>query len=120
MASTRAVPAAVLEAGNRSSVAGQPLCPACKVGYLQPYKVWIGLSSGGEPWEGVKALSGWVAVCEGNARHNEKMRELYALAERVPAEDDLVDVVGCGFTMPMQALWPDAKVVWKGTELVPR
>lgn len=74
----------------------QPLCPACRDGRLHPYRVTIPLGFPG--FQGVQALTGWVARCVGNGdyvRAMQKMREKYPDVW-VPEE-----VESCGFVMPM-------------------
>jgi hypothetical protein len=113
---TRAVPSSWLaNCATWPGESGQPLCPACEGGYLHPYRVQINLTDkdSGAAWGGVRRLVGWVAVCVGNYEANAAARRAHAAAAGdvsvspvEPAVDtrDLVDVDGCGFSMPMQAL----------------
>ncbi len=76
------------------------MCPACKVGHLQPYRVEIGLWAEPGGWQGADALVGWVAVCSGNGHEVVNGRRLYEEAEQVPP-DDVPVRSACGFSMPM-------------------
>lgn len=82
-------------ARSNGSLTGQPFCPACKRGYLHPYKVQISL--GPLPHHGATGLEGWVAVCEGN--------EQYIRAWNTEWPDEPYDgpeFTSCGFSMPLQ------------------
>jgi hypothetical protein len=82
---TTAVPDEVLAAANPGGT-GLPLCPACHLGRLRPYKVEVQVSDAPRGWDGVNYLFGWVLVC---------------LAQD-GAETEL-HPLGCGFTMPVTA-----------------
>lgn len=100
MSTTWAIPSDWLARSNRTSTTGRPLCPACKGGYLHPYKVEMSLSADPQGWHGVNALVGWVAVCFGNKDEAEHSRRLYEEAGETPPEDDPLHEP-CGFSMPM-------------------
>lgn len=98
---TTAVPVDWLRRAGMSQVTGQPLCPQCRVGYLHPYVVEIGLEVDGEQWRGADYLVGWVAVCVGNEDYVRAKAELYEAAEDVAPSQEIM--VACGFSMPMAA-----------------
>lgn len=81
MSGTAAVPLDVLAAANPGTPwAGRPLCPGCKLGQLHPFEVQVGLCRDPRGWHGVHYLTGWVAVCDGNAEYRQEP---------------------CGFAMPL-------------------
>lgn len=100
MSRTTAVPLDELAAANPGELTGQPLCPLCKQGYLQPYVVSIGLGTQGRRMHGVVELVGWTAVCVGNQDYlSAKYAALAADGDaEVPA---LVGSLPCGFSMSM-------------------
>lgn len=103
MSQTRAVPWKVLETANRTLPFALPLCPRCRVGYLQPFHVTIGLRGGGVTgFEGADFLEGWTAICHGNQPFRETVAEM---ARNVTGHDDELPEVevspACGFSMPM-------------------
>lgn len=102
MSQTTAVPAEVLRKASMSVTTGKTLCPQCRVGYLDPFLVEIGLSVDGQPWQGADYLVGWVAVCGGNADEVAARNALYDANGDVP-EDEVYVSLPCGFSLPMQA-----------------
>lgn len=111
MSQTRAVPAALLEAANRTQTGGMPLCPRCRVGYLQPFYVTVSTRDPGSGWgfEGADYLEGWVAVCHGNAVYREQLRAQIAALDTAAGqggqewEPELELAPACGFWMQMTA-----------------
>jgi hypothetical protein len=97
---TVAVQADWLAEADPTSLTGQPLCPACKVGYLHPYRVVVSLRKGDRAWHGADSLVGWVAVCEGNAAYNRAARKMYADAE-TEQPSEAPEHPPCGFVLPM-------------------
>lgn len=96
MTGTRAVPLSALPALNGGHGTGQPLCPACNGGRLHPYEVTVIVpgTTGVEALVG-KTLTGWVAVCKGNAdylRHPDYQEDAEGLELSPP----------CGFSMTLQ------------------
>lgn len=80
---------------------GQPLCPACTGGRLQPYLVTFSLPATGLNFTGehVNELSGWVAVCVGNRSYlRDRNRRLADVGS--PFSDE-TEVEPCGFSMPL-------------------
>lgn len=84
MSGTTAVPSDYLARASQRDD-GRPLCPACTMGRLHPYKVTIGLTVV-HGWSGADYLEGWVAVCQGA-----KAGEHFVVDDHPP----------CGFTLPM-------------------
>ncbi len=104
MSETRAVPSTLLAAANRDSVAGGlPLCPACLTGYLQPFRVTIGVREPGQPagFGGADYIEGWVAVCQGNSAAAAGLDRLRV--EAGVAFEATPVCQPCGFTMQMSA-----------------
>lgn len=102
MSATTAVPNEWLRKANLSvSGTGRPLCPQCKVGYLHPYLVEIGLSWNGLAWNDADYLVGWAAVCAGNADDVQQRVALFEANDDDPGDE--VVHPPCGFAMPMQA-----------------
>ncbi len=100
MSQTRAVPLEWLARASRTATTGRPLCPSCKAGCLQPYRVEVDLAAEPGGWQGADALVGWVVICSGNADEVANKRRLYEEVEQVPPDDDPVHPA-CGFSMPM-------------------
>jgi hypothetical protein len=97
---TTAVPSDVLAAANPDAPwAGRPLCPACKFGHLHPFEVQIGLCREPSGWHGVRYLTGWVAVCVGDAEH--RRTEAEEARRRNQFVEDLDVQEPCGFAMPL-------------------
>lgn len=102
MSQTTAVPADWLRKANMSVTTGQPLCPQCRVGYLHPFLVEVGLGADGLSWHGADYLVGWVAVCVGNADEVAAKNALYEANGDDPGDDVAVSLP-CGFVLSMQA-----------------
>ncbi len=100
MSETNAMPLDLLDEVNYGN--GQPLCPGCIGGRLHPYKVEFGTGYiPGRGWQGVDYLSGFVAVCVGNASYLAMLAKEYArLGEEFEPDPE---VPACGFSMPLTA-----------------
>ncbi len=101
MTGTTAVPLETLAKAGMATDSGQPMCPRCKIGFLHPYMVDIGLEVDGESWYGVDYLIGWVAVCVGNADDVDARERIYRQAKELPPAE--VVHPPCGFSLPMAA-----------------
>lgn len=100
---TVAVPEGLLALANPQSPGGMALCPRCRGGYLQPFRVTMNLRpDGGQGFEGADFLHGWVAVCHGNAVYREH------LAMQLAAIDtsELTEQEREGWTVPDVELSP--------------